>query len=197
MLNKAKLESWYLEDGKSMQDIANALHCSLHKVQYWMQKYSIKIRSTSDAIYLKNNPDGDPFRFSMPKTLEQAELLGFGLGLYWGEGTKADKTSVRLGNTDPELIVKFIEFLVKIFGVKKENMHFSLQLFTDLPQKEAMDFWQKKLKINSSQFYKTVVTKSRGKGTYRKKSKYGVLTVYYHNKKLRDLLVGMLPMWRA
>ncbi len=180
-----------------MQDIATELHCSLHKVQYWMQKYAIKIRSTSDAIYLKNNPDGDPFKFSPPKTLSQAELFGFGLGLYWGEGTKADKTSVRLGNTDPELIAKFIEFLVKIFGVKREALHFGLQLFNDLPKNTAMDFWQKKLRINSSQFYKTIVTESRGKGTYRKKSKYGVLTVYCHNRKLRDLLVGMLPMYRT
>lgn len=176
-----------------MQDIANILGCSLHKVEYWMQKYTLRIRSIGDAIYLKNNPDGDPFKFTPPKNLKEAELFGFGLGLYWGEGTKADKGAVRLGNTDPELIVKFIEFLVHIFKIKRADLKFGLQLFTDMPIGEAMDFWLKKLKMNRSQFYKTVITKSRGAGTYRKKSKYGVLTVYYHNRKLRDLLVGMLP----
>ncbi len=158
-----------------------------------MQKHVLKIRTISDAVYLKNNPDGDPFKFVTPKNLKDSELFGFGLGLYWGEGTKADKGAVRLGNSDYLLIEKFIQFLVVIFNIERSDLKFGLQLFNDVSVAEAMDFWQKKLKIDKSQFYKTVVTKSRGSGTYRKKSKYGVLTVYYHNRKLRDLLVGMLP----
>lgn len=188
------LEELYFKKGKSMKDIAEYLGCSQHKVAYWMQKYTLTTRTIGDAIYLKNNPDGDPFAFTQPKNLKDAKLLGFGLGLYWGEGTKADKVSVRLGNSDAELINKFIEFLEVIFKIKRSDLKFGLQLFNDVSSKEAMDFWQKQLTIDNSQFYKTVVTKSRGKGTYRKKCKYGVLTVYYHNRKLRDLLVSMLPM---
>ncbi len=59
---------------------------------------------------------------------------------------------------------------------------------------EAMDFWIKKIRISKAQFYKVIVTPSRKVGTYRKKTEYGVLTVYYHNKKLRDLLISKLPL---
>ena len=193
-LAKDALERLYCSEGRSMMEIARHLKCSIHKVAYWMQKYTITTRSIGDAIYLKNNPDGNPFVFTPPKSLKDAELLGFGLGLYWGEGTKADKGTVRLGNSDYKLIEKFIEFLVVIFKIKRSDLKFGLQLFNDVSSSEALDFWQKKLKIDKGQFYKTVIAKPRGKGTYRKKSKYGVLTVYYHNRKMRDLLVNMVPM---
>jgi hypothetical protein len=194
MIQKEKLENLYLKQGKSMQDIANSLSCSLHTVQYWMGKYGISRRSISDAIYLKSNPKGDPFSFHEPSSKAEAELYGLGIGLYWGEGTKANKDSVRLGNTDPELIRKFMEFLVTLFVIKKENFRFGLQLFTDIDPEKALDFWTKKLKIKPSQFYRPVVTISGSIGNYRKKSEYGVLTVMYHNKKLRDLLVSKLAV---
>ncbi len=194
MIAKEKLETLYVKQGKSMKCIADILGCSLHRVNYWMQKYSIEIRSISDAIYLKNNPDGDPFIFHEPVTIKEWELYGFGLGLYWGEGTKADRGSVRLGNSDPGIIAKFMEFLIVIFKVKRKDFKFGLQLFTDVNKKEAMDFWTKCLRINERQFYKITVSPSVSQGTYRKKAKYGVLTVYYHNKKLRNLLVSLLPV---
>lgn len=194
MLLKEKLFDLYTKKKRSMQEIADIFGCSLHKVSYWMNKHDIKIRTISNAVYLKNNPEGDPFKIKIPRNIEEAKLFGLGLGLYWGEGTKADKSSVRLGNTDPKLIKKFIEFLDKGFSVKKEDLKFGLQLFSDMDQNKALDFWLKWLNINLSQFYKVTVTKSRSLGTYRKKSQYGVVTVYYHNKRLRDIIVNMLPM---
>jgi len=192
-MDKKILFDLYVNKRKSMQEIAEIFSCSLNKIKYWMDKYKIKTRSISEAVYIKNNPNGDPFIFNKPITLEQAKLLGLGIGLYWGEGTKADKGSVRLGNTDPELIKNFILFLKNIFGIRKKDLRFGLQLFTDIDKNSAMDFWVKKIKIKPSQFYKIIITKSQSLGTYRRKSEYGVLTVYYHNKKLRDLIVSLLP----
>ena len=194
MLSKEKLQTLYFKRGKSMQDIATILNCSLSKIKYWMEKYSLQTRSISEAIYLKHNPDGDPFRFRYPKNIKEGVLFGLGLGLYWGEGTKANLNSIRLGNTDPQLIKKFSEFLVHFFSIKKRDFKFGLQLFNDIGVLEAMDFWTKNLKINRSQFFKPTITKSGSIGTYKKKSKYGVITVMYHNKKLRNLLVSLLPM---
>ncbi|MDP3881110.1 MAG: hypothetical protein Q8Q32_02945 [bacterium] len=193
MLDKNQLEQMYAEEGKSMQEIADLFGCSLNKVRYWMDRLKIKRRSISDAIYLRSNPNGDPFKFNKPKTIADVELLGLGLGLYWGEGTKASKSSVRLGNTDPKLILKFVEFLERIFSVNRGDMKFGLQIFSDISPKKALDFWAEKLRINKSQFYKVIVTQSGSIGTYRKKSEYGVLTVYYNNTRLRDMLVDMLP----
>jgi len=191
-MEKKKLQTLYIKNNKSAKEIADSFGFSQNKVNYWMKKHNIKKRTISDAIYLKNNPDGDPFLFVKPKTPEDFKLLGMGLGLYWGEGTKADKVSVRLGNTDPKLIKTFMFFLIKIFSVKKKDLHFSLQIFSDMPKQEALTFWTKYLGVNEKQFYKTTVTVSGKIGTYRQKTKHGVLIMYYHNKKFRDLLVSML-----
>lgn len=194
MIEKNILVELYHNKKKSMQEIAEILGCSLHKVSYWMERRKLKKRKLSDAMYIKHNPDGDPFKFVFPTDSKNAQLFGLGLGLYWGEGTKANLNSVRLGNTDPRLIKRFIEFLIKFFQIKKGDLKFGLQIFSDINPRKAMDFWSKILKINKTQFNKPIVTKSGSIGTYRKKSDYGVLTVMYHNKKLRDLLVSLLPL---
>lgn len=176
-----------------MQEIATASGISLHKVAYWMHKYGIRSRSRSDAIYQKNNPQGDPFYIKVPTTLAETELLGLGLGLYWGEGTKASRHSVRLGNTDPKLLKIFLRFLLEICCVRKDKIRFALQIFSDIDIEKAKQFWIDELDIAPEQFMKkAVVTPSGSLGTYRKKSQYGVLTVLFHNKHLRDQLVQLL-----
>jgi hypothetical protein len=193
MIKRNDLEEMYLINRLSLADIAKRLNCSVHKVTYWMDKYKIQKRTISEAIYLKHNPKGDPFSVRPIKTRADAELLGLGLGLYWGEGAKANKYSIRLGNTDPELLKTFIRFLTDLFGVKKDAIRFGLQIFTDIEPEKALNYWVKMLDTKPSQFYKIIVTISGSLGTYRKKSPYGVVTVYYNNKKLRDIIVGMLP----
>src|SRR3989338_8794653 len=185
MLTQKRLTELYKKQRKSMQDIAHFMGCSLHKVAYWMDRYKIPRRSISDASYLKHNPNGDPFRFRPPRTLSEQLLFGLGLGLYWGEGTKASMGSVRLGNTDPLLLEKFMKFLITFFGVRKSDLRFGLQIFTDIDECEALDYWTKMLRVNPKQFGTVVVTKSGSLGTYRKKSQYGVVTVYYNTTKLR------------
>ncbi|MBI4086014.1 MAG: hypothetical protein HY433_02090 [Candidatus Liptonbacteria bacterium] len=196
MIQKEKLESLYVRERKSMQDIANILGCSLHKVKYWMEKQDVKARSISDAIYLKCNPHGDPFHIKEVKTLNEAKLLGLGLGLYWGEGNKKNKNSIRLGNTDPEIIKNFIRFLTVIFGIDTSRLKFGLQIFSDMPGEKILRFWIDKLKefhVSRKQFFKITVTPHRGVGNYKEKSKTGVLTVYFGNVKLKKFLDGMLP----
>lgn len=192
-MKKSELLALYIDQKMSVTSIARQLGCSTNRINYWLAKYSIKKRSISEAIYLHNNPNGDPFTIRPVKSVSDAMLVGLGIGLYWGEGTKANKYSVRLGNTDPDLLNKFIEFLTYSCGVDKDSLKFGLQIFTDIDPEEALTYWQNKLAIKRSQFYKTTVTISGSIGSYRKKSLYGVVTVYYHNKKLRDTIVSMLP----
>lgn len=175
-----------------MKEISNKTSWSYRRVTYWMNKYNIPRRTQSEATYVKRNPKGDPFKIKNKLTPEEMELKGLGLGLYWGEGTKKDKCSIRLGNSDPKLIKKFIEFLIKIYGIQIKKLKFGLQIFNDTDPHKALKFWADSLKAKLEQFQKVVITPSRGLGTYKKKTEYGVLTVYYHNKKLRDIINKML-----
>lgn len=197
-MNKNKITKKYLENlytvkHKSAQEIAKLIGCSSNRINYWLAKYEISKRTISDAVYLKHNPNGDPFKFTPPENIEDAKLFGLGLGLYWGEGNKANKNTVRLGNSDPALLNKFIEFLIKFFNINKKDLKFHLHIFTDIDVNDALLYWARKLEINRNQFYKPFIAKSGKLGTYKNKSKFGVVTVYYGNIKLKDKLMDLLP----
>lgn len=181
-----------MAENKSSAEIAKLAQCSISNVNYWLGKYHIPKRSISDAIYTKRNPNGDPFKVSKPSSVEDAKLFGLGLGLYWGEGNKLNKHSVRLGNTDPHLVKRFIEFLERICGIDQNKLRFGLQIFSDISPIIAKKFWCNMLNVPAAQFQKIIVTPARSLGTYRNKSQYGVLTVYYNNKKLRDIINKMI-----
>jgi len=189
-MDKKLLERLYVHDKKSVHDIAHILRCSGGKINYWLHKFSIPKRSVSEAIYTKHNPHGDPFschEFQMDK---ESFLFGLGLGLYWGEGTKRNLTAVRLGNTDPYLVRVFLLFLRKFYKIDNSRLHFAIQIFTDMDEKKEKKFWQKFLGVEAKQFYKTTITRSGSIGTYRTKSKHGVLTIHFSNTKLRNVLIG-------
>ena len=57
---------------------------------------------------------------------------------------------------------------------------------------EVLQFWMSKLKVSKKQFMKVIITPKRGVGSYGRKIEHGVLTVYYHNKKMRDIIVGQI-----
>lgn len=192
MIPRETLLQLYSKQGLSAKQIATKFSYSENKVHYWLEKYKIKKRSISEATYMRANPDGDPFKFTKPKSAEEIFIFGLGLGLFWGEGNKVNLNAVRLGNTDPALVKYFIVFLSKIYKIDMQKLRFGLQIFTDTSPEVAKEFWCKELGILSSQFHKTVLTKQNKLGTYRRKMQYGVLTVYFSNKRLRDMIVSAI-----
>ena len=188
MIEKEVLEKLYVKKKKSVAEISHLTSWSQTAVNYWLFEHGIPKRSISEAIYVKRNPKGDPFVVERPKSIDQAVLYGLGLGLYWGEGNKKNKMSIKLGNTDPKLVKKFIAFMEQSFKIERKKLRFGLQVFSDMSKTRVLNFWVKELSFPRTQFQQVVITKSRGMGTYKNKTQYGVLTVYYNNKKLRDIL---------
>jgi len=186
------LYNQYVVKKQSVAQIAQKQKCSQNKINYWLSKHQIKKRNISDAIYQLRNPLGDPFALRLPRTTKEGVLFGMGIGLYWGEGTKRGTGGVKLGNTDAKLVRKFIEFLKEVFGVKKSKLRFGLQIFSDIPPEKALRYWARELEVNRSQFYKIIVSKVRGEGTYKYKSEYGVATVYFNNTKLKAIICNMI-----
>jgi len=97
MLAKETLTELYCNQKLSMAEIAKKLEVST--IYYWMSKYGIPRRIRSEAIYIKQNPKGDPFKIKELKTKEDFELFTLGVGLYIGEGSKT-KDSVALANME-------------------------------------------------------------------------------------------------
>ncbi len=192
LISKEVLVNLYLIKKYSSARIAKELKQSQRKVDYWLNKHEIKKRSISDAIYELRNPNGDPFKFTPPKTQEDTLLYGLGLGLYWGEGAKRGKGGVRLPNTDPHLIKIFVKFLEKFFAIEKKKLRFGLQIFDDISPSIALEYWTKELGVSKDQFYKIIISKVRGSGTYSYKSENGVLMVYFNNTRLKALVCRLI-----
>jgi len=175
----------------SVAEIASHLGESQGKVNYWIHRHWIPKRTISEAVYDKWNPGGDPFVIrgkNVSKDFKKGVLYGLGVGLYWGEGTKLNKNSVRLGNTDPDLIKIFIRFLKTTYKIDESKLRFGLQIFTDMDHNNSQKYWRKVLGVPADKFYKTVVTPSSKIGTYRNKTRHGVLTVYFNNTKLKKII---------
>ena len=191
-ISKKDLEETYFAKNLSAAQTSKLFNCSTNKINYWLAKYELKKRTISEAVYRLRNPLGDPFVLQQPSNIQEGILYGMGLGLYWGEGSKRGKGGMRLGNTDVRLIKKFIEFLEKFFGIQKNKLKFGLQIFSDISPNKALSYWQQELKVEKNQFNKIIISKVRGKGTYKYKSEYGVLSVYFNNTKLKKLICQLI-----
>jgi len=157
-----------------------------------MGKHNLKRRSRSEALYLKNNPDGDPFKIKNVEVDNDSFLLGLGLGLYWGEGNKVNKHSIRVGTSDADMIITFRKFMKEICGVKDSKFRYSLICFKDRSGVESKKYWSKKLSLPEKIFGKVTIIPSMGKGTYRKISNYGVCTIYVNNIKLKGWMMDQI-----
>lgn len=191
MLKKALINRYIVKKQSSAQ-IAAEFRCSQGKINYWLAKYKVPKRNISEAIYQLRNPTGNPFALQKPRTVSEGVRFGLGVGLYWGEGLKRGRGGIRLGNTDPKLIRKFIDFLEKMFNVDRTRLRFGLQIFNDVSPRGALAHWMRELQADKEQFYKVMVSKVRGRGTYRHKSEHGVLTVYFNNTRLREQLCRII-----
>lgn len=167
-----------------MAEIAEKLKCSIHKIVYWMDKYKIKRRSPSNAAYVKANPNGDPFQIKHNKTPSDKFLLGIAFGIYLGEGNKVTKTSLRIANCDPKILKLFILFLHNICHLDPKRISASIVCFNDTDPEVARTYWANQLSISSIKFGKITQIPTQGKGTYRRKSQFGVCTIQANNVKL-------------
>lgn len=180
------------QSGKSMNEVAKKLKCSPHKVAYWLRKLKIPRRNRSDANYLKYNPDGDPFKIKHNLSKRETFLYGLGLGIYWGEGSKTTKHSLRVSNTDAGIIKTFRRFLLEICGVRKSKITYSIICFNDVEPNDVRKYWAKELGILPAKFGKITVIPKQGKGTYKKKSENGVCIIQISNIKLRGWMMDKL-----
>lgn len=187
---KKELEKYY-SSGKSMTQISKIFGCSTNKIVYWMNKYNITRRTRSEATYILKNPNGDPYNLKGINNLSNKEmyLYGLGIGLYWGEGEKTTRHAIRVTNSDPYVIIKFREFLIKICRFKITRIGYSLISFNDIDPKVVKRYWSNQLQISPEKFGKITTIPSQGKGTYKKKSKYGVCTIYAGNIKLKKWIM--------
>lgn len=175
--------------GSSIKEIALNSGFSTRRVRDVLIKNGIKRRSVKEAIYMKANPDGDPFRLLESLTPEEEHLKAMALALYLTEGTIRHRNSIRLSNSNPGIVKIFVKFLKIICGVPADKIKASLIVYPDVDIEKAKVYWANFLDLPVKQFTKTTVLEARINGT-KKHSEIGTLTVYVHNAKLLEIIKG-------
>jgi hypothetical protein len=108
-------------------------------------------------------------------TLTKRDLWLLGIGLYLGEGSKLYE-SIRIINSDPEIIKIALKWFREICGLGNENFTPSVHLYPDNDIKETINYWSKITGIPKRQFGKTQIDRRRNKsGKKKRKLPYGTL----------------------
>ncbi|MCP6718529.1 MAG: hypothetical protein KJI70_03285 [Patescibacteria group bacterium] len=168
-----------------MLEIAKLLNISHNKVRYWLEKNNISRRSRSEASFLVHSQrfNKTPANVKQDFTSTQEKLLISGTMLYWAEGSKDPNGYVSFANSDPKMIQLFLKFLYEICGVQKKRIRLLLHAYEDQKDLKLENYWSRITKVSLNQFHKTYVHKGK-KGTYKKKSKHGTLSLRCYDKKL-------------
>ena len=105
--------------------------------------------------------------------LSKRDLFMVGLGLYIGEGSKFHN-SVRIVNSDYNIILLAIRWFHEVIGVPKENFSMRVHMYPDSDEKKILRFWIKTTGLPLGQFKKSHVDYRQDKKISRKgKLPYG------------------------
>jgi hypothetical protein len=118
-----------------------------------------------------------------------------GCMLHWAEGDKT-RNSVRMANSDPELLSLFVGFLRRHFGVRDEQMAFYCNLFADHAerQREVEEFWRAKLDLPAAALRKSVINtySKHSQKKRRNKLPYGTCKVVAHSTEIQQTILGSI-----
>lgn len=128
--------------------------------------------------------------------ITERDLLMLGTGLYWGEGTKSDRSALAVVNSDPEIILVMKKWFKKVFNVKDED--FMPRIFiNDIHRpriKKVVKYWSSLLQLPESQFGNQVFLKIKQKKVYENyDSYYGILSLKVRrSSRLKYEVLGLI-----
>jgi len=170
--------------------VAEELKISPNRVQYWLKKSNISRRNRSEAGYLTHRQRFNKLPCNVKKNLlpKERELLIAGLMLYWAEGWKKNSERISFSNSDPKMIKLFLKFLRELCGIYENRLRVVLHSYEDQSTLKLKRFWSKTTRIPLTQFNAAYVHKGKP-GTYKKKSKYGTISLRYCDKRLLEQIL--------
>ncbi|MBI4354815.1 MAG: hypothetical protein HY597_00005 [Candidatus Omnitrophica bacterium] len=186
MIPEVVLRKLYVQRGLSMMEISQALQATHATILYWMKKHKIPRRTWSESMYVKLNPDGDPFTIPRHLSARQRELLVAGILLYWAEGSKK-REALQLVNLDARMLQLFLKFLRNVCHVDERRVGVYVRVYKQFPVSAARTYWSKALQLPKSRVFVAPHTDQRSKAS-KQWSRYGIATLEFHNTKLKRWL---------
>jgi hypothetical protein len=189
-VSKSTLSTWLklipISKKVKNQNIQRAKSIWAKNITQYNKKRATKYREETNRLI--NN-----FSKEVP-LLDKKSLFWLGLGLFWAEGGKKEKWSVRLINSDPEVIKTAMRFFREICKVQDSKFRFRIYLHPNIIDSEAKKYWTNLLNLPENQFYKsqkTISIASKGKRRYNQLPN-GTLHIYINDALLSKRLKGWM-----
>lgn len=211
MKTKERKEAILLrKQGESVGEIAKKLKVAKSSVSCWVR--DVRLTQTQRERLNKNGHSIDAIekrriarlantKIRREKMVAEAidEVAEFskqslwcaGVALYWGEGGKTQQT-VRLANSDPDVIKLIMKFFLRYSEVPKEKFRGHIHTFSHQNVDEALSYWTSVSGIPKQKFYKTYVKKSSASKDKRDTLPYGTIQVYVHDTNFFFRLMGWI-----
>lgn len=157
-------------------------------------------KARTGAIHMEN----EKIRLDFEKqigNLTKRELLLIGATLYWGEGYKNFGSKgypyISFTNSDPQMILTFINFLERIFNIPREKVKAGVLIHQNLDNVSAVRYWQSLTKIPKENINSYIARSIASQGKRPKNSlPYGTLQLRVNRRqeffKVRGLIDGII-----
>lgn len=189
-VSKSTLAGWFKKEEWS-QDIRNKLGTAA----------SLAFPKKLDAVLKANKKRWAGIHESYRKQAE-SEFASFkkdplfiaGVMLYWGEGEKTAKhPSLKLANSDPQMIRVFYSFLKDCLHVPEEKIKAYLLLYPDLQDSMQKTFWSRATGIPLNRFWNSIYI--TGKHPARRLS-YGVCNINVNSRELKERILMWIQLFQ-
>ncbi|MCX6703684.1 MAG: helix-turn-helix domain containing protein [Candidatus Zambryskibacteria bacterium] len=177
-LSKSTLSGWLKDYPLSDEQIKKLRDFSPQRIEKCRNTKAQKVKNRLEEVYNKITLDIG--------VLSEREIFIAGLFLYWGEGSKSERVTTGLSNTDPAMLRFFIKW-VKILNVEDKKLHATLQLYTDMNVENEIKFWSKELGLAKNLFKKPYIKESTLAGlTYKRGFGHGTCNLRIFNRDLAE-----------
>ncbi len=177
-ISKSTLSGWLKDYPLSHEQIIKLRDLNPRRIENCRNTKARKVSERLDKVYNKVSQD--------ISQLSSRELFISGLFLYWGEGSKSERTTTGLSNTDPSMLKFFLKWLY-LMGVTKDKLHITLQLYIDMKIPKEINYWAKQLDVPKQLFKKPYVKESTLSGlTYKRGFGHGTCNIRVYNRDLAE-----------
>lgn len=183
-ISKGTLSGWLSEYPLSVERIKELRDKNPRRIENYINTMRRKReQKVLDALRRVSNDIG---------LISRRDLFLGGFFLYWAEGGKTKQNSLSLSNSDPSMIRVFILWL-QLIGVPKEKIKVKLHLYKDMNVSTEINFWQKTLGVQKTQFAKPYIKNSSTYDlTYKNGFGHGTCNVVFDNTLMaRYILMGV------
>lgn len=204
------------KEGFSLNEISKKLNVSKSSVSKWVNNVNI---NKNKLQRLKNNSYSNELiekrrqtRLSSERQKRQSIILDakntiqnmdtyqlkiFGTSMYWAEGSKTNRSLVRISNSDPDIIKIMMKYFRNTCKVKESKFRLYIHTHSKHNILEAEKFWSEVTKIPKKQFFKTHVAKSSASKNIRKTLPYGTCEIYVCDTELFLKITGWIEGFKC